>query len=1185
MQYGLPGFTELLGYAYDDSKIDPPRDSRWELDSLRDRLDPHWRVLKPRELRRLLGRYLRRIDGGNCTAYLRLARLARQGYIKAIVDMNFDPLLHRAFEILEDPKNPCPGDRLVDPSRSFQLLSDPKLTAYRNRADYLKHRVPLIIPHGSLKEKQGVPILDLAGSDLFDDQGESRAAEALFRNNDVVFLGYRGSDAKIAAALRPAGVPSDQEELVEEDYNKIYVLTLDPPDPRLLRIMVARGSTDLIVTGNAAAFETVMEELDRERKKQEDLAKAAWGPDAIKATCAERDHRPAESQSDRESRTKDLEERSLPDSRHFTRSETAGLGCCRRLAIKLRTSMSIAEGAHISIEDHATKIFKQCLAIARCAGIGLTSPEKYLLHCAAYLHDLGYFLAHSGGRHPGKSGWSLLSTHGEETATLLLRHFDEEEQERAQTQARKREPDEKSDGAATNEESSSCISIFPETYEGATAALRDTLLAICYLHSASPFPEWAGPLTIGRKEIPLGETFPVTIDSFEIRVRPHLLHVIFSTAEELSHGHPFRPSPYPQDPPRAEETMIEDPVLDLYLRQKPNLLEFELRPGVVVACPKPTASSDTFEKTRRFLTILAKSAVLQFKDLKIEGLDDKPSWGLTFRSAPTLPDDKKELEASLPGALCEALDEQLAAKLARLESGETTKTKDPSATFTPSRDPGFVSTVLDLVALYTDPCYLEDASVGTKAEENPASKTQRGLDHTSLGLQRAYDLLLEPETRRSEASKHLIYGYAEFQYWSRPEDIRHEELTLLEVFRYSFEHIYRPAWRFCADKWLYGIDSLVMARASLDLGSSRFRDEVNLGIRRLLRNKVTRCSSEDKDPTLDLWKKKDPTPSRWHRLEPWAFGHEGCTLCTSRLLYVLSASRRLLTDQMRASLGSAEDGLDGTISALLRYFLRRRRDPWDPSWCGIETEQRLAEKHFAEKPLDDNQALFSADYLAWAVKALAQVLWVDRDLRLATNGSTKWIESMLGSDGTQSVIDLFRYLWGRLKNLPQDSLLGDKTEEPHSYIIGHVANAYLFVRELPEELLSEVLDADRDWSPFAHQLQDALEEFKTHKPAQLSEFFVWPAQVFLATMAPKLRKNQQDRDGKVLVDKLEKCLKSRVWIRKGEGKGSWGYNIENTQRIVSSLNTFWTLALRDKSRFAKLFGARERWEGLLTRED
>lgn len=95
---------------------------------------------------------------------------------------------------------------------------------------------------------------------------------------------------------------------------KLYFVNLDPPDPRILLVLAERASQNLCISGEEAAFENLMEQLQ------------CW----------------------------------------------------------------------------------HCSRLADIAGICLTSPERYPIHCAAFLHDLGYFSAYGGGHSVtglNLSGW------------------------------------------------------------------------------------------------------------------------------------------------------------------------------------------------------------------------------------------------------------------------------------------------------------------------------------------------------------------------------------------------------------------------------------------------------------------------------------------------------------------------------------------------------------------------------------------------------------------------------------------------------------------------------------------------------------------------------------------------------------------------------------------------------------
>ncbi len=1154
MQYGLPSFLNLLRFSYED--LNPYNKERevtealsgsasqsQPLTSLRDRLDSHWRASKPAELRKLLTRYLRWIDGKWCTAYRQLADMARQGYIRAIVNMNFDILLEEAFD--ERPKV----------QRSFKLASG--------------SLGPVVIkPHGSLKELDGIPILDLARSDLFDNQSETDAANSLFRQNDVVLLGYSGSDAKIAAALSPEEVPTDGKEIEAVHYNQIFVFNIARPDPRLLKIIVDRQSTDLIVIGREAAFENVMAELRSALNVQRNTPKVVWQNVVAASICNE----------DKQDNRLNREIYAL--SEHFTAAESRGLEGCRKLAITVRTQLNVAEVGDISIEQHAVELFQLCLDLAYWTGNGLTTPEKYLLHCAAYLHDLGYFWAHSSSRKNQKYGWELLTTHGEDSETLLLKL-----------------PPGKLD------------SIVPESYRYEEHDRQrtfkrefvDGLILLCKLHSLCPH----------RSERLEEQSFEVPIGEFRIPVRLDLVGALFSTAEELSQGHPFFPSPYSlegsvvprhDDDPRerpgedpcehlredprehAGERDLEDPVLDLYLRQKNKEIEFKFQREAVVAClttkeavaDSSASSGPALPPPTDSAILLAVMAADAVKDLD-RAARKRGGRGIHLLCAPELPDSKgKEDDATLlldMGPLLQnALIEQFQRRL-----DELLQAAERQSSFSI----GLVASAVDLIALYTDPIYVQTPGGGQLCTlENHAK------------IRNALELMQRPEYRRRHPR--LLHRFMLIcNEMPEAEKERTKDFQIMKAhFRRSFDRIYRPAWRFCADKWLNGVDALVMARASLDFGSSRFRNEVVNGLQDLLDDKLTcKLHAELRKPSAELpegwyW---DGDPERWHtdEMEQWGYGHDGCTICTSRLLYVFSVARRLLPSNTLRKRFRDRNGnsLESAVRFLLQYMIRKSSN--DPSWWGIEEQQRLAEKkNEAEK------ALHSADYVAWAVRATVQALLVDAEVREATGKG--WLDEEC-SVPLDEVHRLFEKLWTLLCSIEGgERLLSDRAEEPHSYIVGHVAISCLDILELWDEIrpkkgnpawegLWTLLDehAGNFSKDPARRLKSSIKEaltlLKSRHIAQLSEFFAWPAYVFLASAATidgddtptTERAGADDHWDQKLVALLEDCLQSRVWIETGEGRGSWGYNIENTQRIVSSMAICWRYCFKHQGTMSR----------------
>src|SRR5262245_35405415 len=244
-QYGLPGFKELLTDIWKDCFPDPP-DPSWSLDVLRDQIDQYWHSESPDFLRERLNHYLKRVNGAHCTGYRRLARLAKEGYVKAIVNMNFDVLLEEALV--------AEGFLNYVVSTTFRPNPTPKglpLIIYKPHGSIGHvnfHRLEARRPHGDL-------ILDIANSDIFAHREEQTAAHRLMAGSDIVIMGYAGGDAKIAEALRGL---RDRDPRTR----KVFVVNLLRPDPRLLPAIAERSSHYLTLSGEDAGFENFMEHLE-----------------------------------------------------------------------------------------------------------------------------------------------------------------------------------------------------------------------------------------------------------------------------------------------------------------------------------------------------------------------------------------------------------------------------------------------------------------------------------------------------------------------------------------------------------------------------------------------------------------------------------------------------------------------------------------------------------------------------------------------------------------------------------------------------------------------------------------------------------------------------------------------------------------------------------------------------------
>src|SRR6476660_8975939 len=468
-QYGLPDFRELLGYLWEDF-FDRPLDPTWSFETLRDRLDKPWQAQGPESRQKILSSYLKQVDGQSCPGYVRLARLAKDRRIKAVVNMNFDTLCEDA--LLHEFEG---SDRSFKISTTFRIASERHLMVYkphgslgqsvageaisglveaadalirmsqdasghahgfretesilsqmrteqarivadrywvaedvleeiklllsaceafkeslhsRQRLDtvrQMRQSRERLVRLGSHARIENDLILDIANSDLFSDPEEQMSAQELLTANDVVTIGYSGVDAKIAAALRSFSRGQDPRD------RKLFVVNVTRPDPRIVLVMAERASHDLSIVGEEAAFENFMEHLDREVRAKRERGYGDSPPE---------------------------------DLNLMTRAEKIALRECLKLALSIRSSINVADRSSVGIEEHGKQVYEICLRLAKSAGLCLTSPEKYLLYCTSFLHDLGYFAAYSVRK--VTNGLALLQRHGKMTAMLLQQKFTSE---------------------------------------------------------------------------------------------------------------------------------------------------------------------------------------------------------------------------------------------------------------------------------------------------------------------------------------------------------------------------------------------------------------------------------------------------------------------------------------------------------------------------------------------------------------------------------------------------------------------------------------------------------------------------------------------------------------------------------------------------------------------------------------
>ncbi len=829
------------------------------------------------------------------------------------------------------------------------------------------------------------------------------------------------------------------------DPRKLFIFDAGRISPEIVPVVRMRKSEQMAVAGSQASFENVMEGLWR-------LRQGGAGAKKIRPN-----------------------RRSLflswEHSSRMTQAEQVALDSCFRMAMEIRASIHVAETSRISLEEHARDIFSKCLQLASSAGNALTSPERYLLYCVSILHDLGYFVGYSQGEISRSRGWWFLNNHGAMTADLLEDRF------------------------LKNPEI--CEEIYPATYRSSDRGwFLKRLVDLCHCHTLSqPFN------SVGARQI--------QVVDIAVPVRFQLLHALFATAEEITHGHPFLPStdPVRQSTHNGDSPVIEDPVLDLYLRRKEGEVEFEIQRRGVVAKEGKASSPNA----RSWLLTMAKDAVSRFDEVSKENGGRGVAFHVDF------PEELPEVPSEEHLLISEALEELLKESLDDISEGVT----------------GRHSEICDLIAIF---------SIGRTETKSP-----EGLGRTDERREWIQKLHLErkvgKEPRVDLQSSAVVKACLDDQ--SHPQGPRRNLLwrylliarksesrsSMEREFQSCYETILYPAWRFCAREWREGIDAINMARSSLDFGSSRYRGEVGVGIPQLFGKKIN-----------------------WERGH--AMGHGGCTICTARLLYVIAHLRLLHTkeDFARYKFGWEEKTFAQITQGLLGFFLSRSPD--DESWWGT-----------------NSIGIRSADYLAWAIRALALVLAADRSLADSRGAEEAWLQSECEVD-RDAVEDLLVDLWSMLSQADHDQdLMSEEAEEPHSYLLGEVAITALGLKALRRRRLLDVDLGDRSFVTLTRSIQKAMESLQKPKLSLLSQFYTLPAKILIHSHADDLglgTGNEEERARELLAS-CRKCTDCSVWIRGGEDAGSWGYNNENTQRLASSLTEVWRYFLERRNVFEPLF--------------
>jgi hypothetical protein len=1052
----------------------------------------------------LLGRVYRRLYGKAPAASDSLPELRdRLDFVFANQDLEAIAALKRQLGNVDGAD--CLGYRLlaemmreglVDATvtMNFDTLLDDACRAERY-ADPTLYRI-----HGSIKGSQK-PILNIEHTEFFsvDSSPPKPHLIELLTINHVVTIGYSGVDAKMREVLSipVAAVPPEERPPL------LFFVGLTPPDVRFASAILARKSGAFTITGSEGTFENFMQGLaatlayraGREPLRPEPAALFGQG-----------------------------------DHGNLTTLESVALKKCLRLALRIRTAMNVADASETGIEQHGDAVFSWCLRLADGIRLPLTSPERYLLYCAAYLHDLGYFRAYSGGGrirwHPG---WELLRNHGRFTAELLREYL------------LKRAVDDATLPTIVDL-TEAATGIVPGSYgPDAAGPLVWMLIELCRWHTG--FSD--EPPDSRRPEIPSG----LVVGGRKIKVRFDLLRAVLTAAEEISRGHPFLPSGDPIDPGATPPFVIDDPVLDIYLRRSQQPIDFALERDTVTAIPAAVVPAPPEElAVEAWLVYLGRSVTNALSETALAKGGDP----LRFVAKPG-----HERAAAVSDLLDDCLADRLTSHLKDLGQWEP---KDESLA------PGTALRILDLYTIYALHAYTSAAShmeAGDGAHPPDAAAVEPAGHEANTRRDRR-----EPKARRDSPAVGKAIERFEACRDDKREGAPHEglvsyylrvepeaaELDLDRAFDSFMRRIYLPGWRFCAQNWWRGNSQLVMACASLDLGSTLHRSEVTYGLRSL--------------PLI-------PRMGTTRQLG----GHNGCTLCTGRLLYVLAYACLFRHDFQVGE----QRGLYPTDAArqIVDYLLARERDP--RVWWGIEDafegafgaeHQRLQtdDGHVGNATTD--REIQAGDYIAAAVRGIAFFLWTDSRVRVHDG------KGILEPKARGKLDDLLAWLWELICTAPPQRLLSQQSEEPHSYVLGEIARTYLTVRRLrplPDgsalplderlfdrgrENLRVAVGLLQDGGPPAAARSTAI----TTNLSQLSQFYLLPAHALLHDAAPH-PSQQREELLEQMVGAYQRCVESRIWILKGNDAGSWGYNQENTARLLLVNCAFWRHAFENRREF------------------
>jgi hypothetical protein len=571
------------------------------------------------------------------------------------------------------------------------------------------------------------------------------------------------------------------------------------------------------------------------------------------------------------------------------------------------------------------------------------------------------------------------------------------------------------------------------------------------------------------------ESLELVVAGVPMPVRRRLLQVLISASEHLRLEHPFEPSLDPVDHDRSELGAIDDPVLHLILvRRRGVRFEVEVTGGKVSGIVDPKWSGKLITKffVARIEFLMDALSKLAEPGRKVEfesGIAIEPEW-------------RAKMLGTRGIATC--LEESLAEAVGAVEAADRIDTH---------------VALLDLVAIYS-------LQVRGDWREEP-----RLDDARSPAVHRAMERVKDAGLQ--EQRKSLVEEYVHGRMEGGEDAIGAE-------FSRCFETRIFPAWRFVGKKWRDGIEAPTTALTTLEMGSSRYRSEVVVGLRKLLREKVE-------------WKGN------------LAKAHDGCILCSSRLVMAFSYARLLFEAKELEERFVDFQGFNllDALRGLMRYLLGLPAD--DPCWRG-------------EQPHKGKIPVRSADYLAFAAGAVGFFLTIEElvqargrealDLEQAPRRPLR--VSGRRAQLAKSVETLLRERWAAVYGLTREALLSPEAEEPHSLVLGRVA-LILLSRDYFTPKVEQAIAASGRPEVFTEELFKAWQSLEGHPLSHLGRLNLWPALLLLDRLRPSTELVHAN------LARYRECRDSPIWVDRGAELGSWGFNVLTTSMVCSSLNAFW----------------------------